>query len=576
MSNFWILSLHVLVISAAVLAVLLVDLFLRQLSRLRLSAADRILFSRGNQPARGRQCIAANSLCDMPGRTVRWPRAGKVLAGQELRWMASLLAVATLSAAVAFPENPAVAAEPTESAKPAAKPAGDWVSFHNGGNTSVTEENLPVRWSPEDGIAWQRELAGYGQSAPVVTGDRLYLTAVEGKDKSHCLVTAVGLADGSTMWEQKYEATVKIPASEMVSRAAPTPLADAQGVYALFESGDLFALATDGKLRWRKTLFDGRAEKFQNQHGFGSSPAQTDDLIIVLVDHAGPSFLTGIRKSDGSAAWQTSRGSRGSWTSPHVTRVDGQDLVIVSSNGSVDAYAAATGKQLWSLKDISGNTVCSATVQGDRVYVGTAPGRRGATAGGTPSPGCLCLQIEPGSEQGYRVLWKAQKASCSFISPLVHQGRVYCVNRTGAVTCVDAETGEIQSVQRVGSSSWAQPIAAGDHLWYFARDGVTTVLQAGSELEQIAVNRFWAEDNPPKAPPAAEEKPSETRPAEEGGSRSGEGGGYGMDPVVYAAVPASGRFIARLGQRLYAVEEASGKPAAAAPSWNSAADRAVE
>lgn len=560
MSDFWTLTMHVLVIAAAVGAVLLVDLFLQQLSRLSRPATEGLSFHRQ------KACIEADSLSEMPGRTTSWKNLGRVLAGQEMRWMASLATAAALSGSSAVAENPAVAAEQVESAKPAAE-QGDWVSFHNGGNTSVTEENLPVRWSPEDGIAWQRELHGYGQSAPVVIGDRLYLTAVEGKEKSHCLVTAVGLADGKTLWEQKYEASVKIPGSEMVSRAAPTPLADSQGVYALFESGDLYALATNGKLRWRKPLFDGRAEKFQNQHGFGSSPTQTDDLIIVLVDHAGPSFLTGLRKSDGSAAWQTSRGSRGSWTSPHVTRVDGQDLVIVSSNGSVDAYAATSGKQLWSLGEISGNTVCSATVVGDRVYVGTAPGRRGPQAGDTPSPGCLCLQIEPDSEQGYRVLWKAQKASCSFISPLVHQGRVYCVNRTGAVTCVDAETGEIQSVRRVGSSSWAQPIAAGDHLWYFARDGVTTVLQAGSELQEIAVNRFWPEDNPPKTQSAAGEKPAETKPA-------GEGSGYGMDPVVYAAVPAGGRFIARLGQRLYAVEEASEQPAAAAPSRNSAADRA--
>jgi len=47
---------------------------------------------------------------------------------------------------------------------------GDWTSFRNGGASQSTSK-LPMRWSATEGIAWQKELIGYGQSCPVILGD---------------------------------------------------------------------------------------------------------------------------------------------------------------------------------------------------------------------------------------------------------------------------------------------------------------------------------------------------------------------------------------------------------------------
>src|SRR5262245_53414058 len=244
-----------------------------------------------------------------------------------------------------------------------------WPSLHNGGNTSINAADLPLSWSPEKAIAWSVALPGYGQSAPVVWDRQVYVTAIEGDDKEWCFVQAHDARNGRRAWQPKFPATVKTKNSYMVSRAAPTPVVDRDGVYALFESGDLHALTHGGKQRWQVALFDATKRKFDNAHGYGASPTQTGKAVIVLVDHRGPSYLLALSKESGKPLWKTERKSRSSWSSPQVARVGGKEQVIVSSTGTVDGYDAETGKLLWSHTGLSGNGTPSVTVQGDRVYV---------------------------------------------------------------------------------------------------------------------------------------------------------------------------------------------------------------
>ena len=73
--------------------------------------------------------------------------------------------------------------------------APGWTSFRNGGESRVAGE-LPTRWTPSEGIAWQIETDGYGQSAPVIQGDQVIVTSVIGQQKEQCAITAYSMADG--------------------------------------------------------------------------------------------------------------------------------------------------------------------------------------------------------------------------------------------------------------------------------------------------------------------------------------------------------------------------------------------
>lgn len=370
-----------------------------------------------------------------------------------------------------------------------ADPAADtWPAFRNGGTSATTAQALPLTWSEKEGVAWKIDLPGYGQSSPVVWKDTVFVTAVDGKQRETGFVLAYDARTGKERWRHTFEPTQKAPWSDTISRAAPTPVVDAAGVYSFFEGGNLIALSHAGKPLWSRALFKEFGE-FQNNHGLGSSPAQTDDTLFVLVDHRGPSYLLAVDKKTGKDRWKTDRKERGSWTSPVVATLGGKLSVIVSSNGSVAGYDAATGKLLWEHEGLAGNTLPSATVAGDLVVVGAGAGRMGADPAAAAKSNCA-LRL---GTKGVEVAWTADKATASYASPIVHRGHAYFVSQAGLVVCIDVKTGAQKYAERIDGPCWATPIAAGERVYCFGKDGVTTVLKAGPTFEKLATNRLFPE-----------------------------------------------------------------------------------
>lgn len=425
-------------------------------------------------------------------------------------------------------------------------PAADWPGFRGTGDGIAAEKTLPTKWSEAENLAWVADLPGYGQSAPVVWNGTVYLTAVDGEQREKGFVVALDATTGKEKWRHAFEPTQKAKWSYLISRAAPTPCADADGVYAMFEGGNLIALSHAGKVRWERSLWADYGE-FQNNHGFGSSPAQTADAVVVLVDHKGPSYLLAVEKKTGKTRWKTDRASRGSWTSPVVADRGGKPEVVASSNGSVAGYDAATGKQTWEVTGFSGNTLPSATVGGGFVVVGGGKGRD--SGGGKEDPkdtvATAAIRLPADGKPGGEVAWKAPQVNASYATPLVADGRAYFVNQVGVVYCLDLKTGKELFAERIAGPCWASPVAAGGHVYFFGKDGRTTVLKAGPAFEEVAVNRLW---DAAKFPRKADPKPE----AGEGKQTKGPSGEY-LDPIVYGVAAADGAFFVRTGTQLYRV-----------------------
>jgi len=416
---------------------------------------------------------------------------------------------------------------------PGVEPApAAWPSFRNGGAGVAAVKELPLTWSPTENVAWKVDLPGFGQSSPVVWGDKVFVTAVDGKQREKGFLLAYDARTGKQLWAHEFEPTQKMTWSETISRAAPTPVVDADGVYAFFEGGNLLARTHDGKPLWERSLAKEFGE-FKNNHGLGGSPAQTDDTLFVLVDHSGPSYLLAVDKKTGKDRWKTDRTSRGSWTSPVVATRGGKAEVIVSSNGSVAGYAADTGKLLWELTGLAGNTLPSATVADGHVVVGAGAGRMGADPAAAAKSNCCLRLVEKAGKPDYEVAWTADKVSASYASPLVYRGYAYFVNQAGVVTCLDLKDGSQKYAERLEGSCWASPIAAGERIYFFGKDGRTTVLKAGPTFERLATNALWDAE---KAEPAG--------PMGFGGT------------TFYGCAAVEGAIFARTGKALYRV----GKP----------------
>jgi outer membrane protein assembly factor BamB len=418
----------------------------------------------------------------------------------------------------------------------AANPAGSdtWPAFRGTGS-GVAAAGLPTEWTETKNVAWSADLPGYGQSSPVVWEGTVYVTAVTGDNREKGFVLAHDAKTGREKWRHTFEPTQKAKWGGTVSRAAPTPCADAAGVYAFFEGGNLIALDHGSTVRWERSLVADYGE-FKGGHGLGSSPAQMADTLFVLVDHGGPCYLLAVDKATGKTKWKADRDGKTSWTSPVVATQGGKPVVVVSSYGTVAGYAADTGAELWKVGGVVGNTLPSASVLGDTVLVGAGVGRGKEPGRDAKSNFCLKLTADDG-KPGYVVVWTAKPGLANYATPLAHGGCAYFVNPVGVLACHDLATGKEHYAERTDGPCWASPIGAGDRVYLFGKNGVTTVVKAGPAFEVIATNRLWA----------AGAKPAGT--AEGGNPPAGE---Y-ADPILYGAAAADGTFFLRTGTRLYRV-----------------------
>lgn len=388
-----------------------------------------------------------------------------------------------------------------------------WPSFLGPIPSSLRSSNLPLEWTPTDGVQWMAEVPGHGQSSPVVWGNKLFVTSVEGSQKDIYYVTCLDVRDGKKVWSHRLKNSVPVANSYYVSRAAPTPTVDAERLVAFFESGDCVALSHYGDVLWQRDLAADEGP-FIAEFGLGASPCQTDDAVFVLLEHDGPSCLLALDKSTGKSLWKTERKSTRSWSSPSIVRVEGMPQIVVSSGGGVDGYNPKSGEKLWTLEDIGGNTGCTPIDCGDgRFLVGASPGRNGENAGSAAQSNCLVQVTNDGSDYSVRKLWVAEGAFPSWASPIMHRGLAYWINRSGVVYCFDAKTGEKVFTERTKQSCWATPFAIDDRIYFFGKDGLTTVLKAGREFRTLVENVTWNPESLPAESPMPEENSEERRQA---------------------------------------------------------------
>lgn len=369
--------------------------------------------------------------------------------------------------------------------------AADWPGFLGGTMGADADVRLPLNWSADSGVTWRTPLPGHGQSSPVQVGGIVYVTAIEGPNKETNLVLAFDLGTGKELWRHESESRLPVKNNAYTCRAAPTPVADEAGVYAFFESGNFVALDAEGKVRWERSLVD-EYGKYEGRFGIGGSLAQLGDQVFVLADNDGPAYLLSLEKATGKTLWKTDRESRTAWSSPIVVPVGGKPQIVVSAAGTVDGYEPTTGKLLWTLDGVGGNTVASPAIVSDgQVLIGASPGRNGESSEGAKQSNLLLKINVDGEKFTPEVVWRNTQATSSFGSPISHGAHAYYTNRAGVLYCIDLATGETAYTARIAESNWATPLVSDDRIYFFGKSGTTTVMAAGGEKKQLAENKLY-------------------------------------------------------------------------------------
>lgn len=403
-----------------------------------------------------------------------------------------------------------------------------WNGFQNGGRLTVA--SLPQSWDAQGkNIAWKVDLEGYGQSTPVVFGDQVFLTSTSGPRKENYHLVAYSLTDGAKRWQKDFSNPSPEENNSYVSRAAPSPVLDSQRLVAGFEGGIVAAYSLDGKLLWEKNLVE-LYGPIKARHGLAASLEQDASNVYIWIEREQDPYVLALNKSSGELVWKSPGVGVTSWSSPRLLNVDGKSQLLCSASGKIVGYDALTGNKLWEFSDLANNTTCTPIPVADgRFLIGASDGRGEQSAGKTAASNGL-IQIKSLGEGKYTAeyLWRAEKATCSFGSPIVAADHVWIVNRSGVLYQLDLATGSQLSAERISAGSvWATPLATKDRLYLFGQKGTTSIVDLATAKE-VASCATW--EDSAAAPPAAM-----------GGS------------VLYAAVSVGQTLLIRRGDALFAV-----------------------
>ena len=95
-----------------------------------------------------------------------------------------------------------------------------------------------------------------------------------------------------------------------------------------------------------------------------------------------------------------------------------------------------------------------------------------------------------GDVTGTHVAWKTKFTGLSQSSPLLIDGRVYVVNDSGILTCLESATGTMLWKERIGPDFAASPIYVDGHMYFFDARGKSTVIEPGPVMKVIATNQL--------------------------------------------------------------------------------------
>lgn len=367
---------------------------------------------------------------------------------------------------------------------------GDWPQFRGTGGRGVSSmAGLPETWSEDSSnVAWRVDIPGLGNSSPIVSGERIYVTSATKTDKKEVerLVLALDLESGELLWKTSLGMAPAGKKHRLNTYAAPTPATDGSHIFVFF--GDLLVcLDLQGQVVWREEIDPDYAEYVH--YGSASSPVLTETAVIVAQDREIPEKPTGwlaaFAKQTGKELWKNSWSDACcSYTTPLVRQRGATEEIIFVHSGSVTSYEAETGEALWKHPLEINQPVASPLMEEDLlvVFSGAHHVRHGAV---------LRLSGE-GRETQTEVLWETNQIIPQTASPVVFDGKLYMVVTKGVMICYDLESGRTIWRHRLGGSGgYHSSLVAGDGKVYVGnRGGSVLVVGTGDGYREVASNRL--------------------------------------------------------------------------------------
>lgn len=416
-----------------------------------------------------------------------------------------------------------------------------WLGFRgtNGAGVAESAAALPAEFGREKNLLW-RTVVPFARSSPVVTRDRVYVTASEGDT---LMTLALDPRTGALLWRREVPRARRMPIYKSNDPASPTPVSDGTNVYVFFAELGLVSYTPDGEERWRVPL-----GPFASFYGMAGSPVISGDTLVLVCDQRQDSFVIALDTRNGSVRWKKSRSNPvEAFSTPVIyTPRGGPAQVIVFGSLTLDAYALADGERLWWVRQIGSYPVSAPALGADMVFVSaqgadeppispfeTAVGKYDANRDGLlqaaemrPNPeigehfgwmdsnrdgaadraeynfvrasmafghGLTAVRLgaAAGDVTASHIAWQVKKQYPYIPSPLLFNDVLYTVRTGGIVMSLNPRTGEVLKTGRVDGALggyMSSPVAGDGKIFMTSVEGKVSVLRAAGQWEVLAIN----------------------------------------------------------------------------------------
>lgn len=340
-------------------------------------------------------------------------------------------------------------------------PQGDGIAF---------QKNTPTDWNGAGGknVVWKVKVPKSGFSSPIIWGDQLFVT---GADAQSRVVYCYDKNSGKLLWEAAADNIEGSPAKMPkvtgdTGLAAPTMATDGRSVFAIFATGDVIALDMSGKRLWARNL--GVPD---NHYGHGSSLIVYKDKLLIQYDTNKAGKLLALDTQSGNTAWETSRNSKISWSSPILVNTGSRTELILTTNPNVNGYDPQTGKELWNIACLSGEVGPSAGYADGMVFAANEYAK------------LVGIKIGGGNPE---IAWEADEFLPEVSSPLAVNGLLYVATTYGVLACYDAKSGEKFWSQEYGDSFYSSPVYADGKVYITDMTGKTHIVKATKDYQLVS------------------------------------------------------------------------------------------
>ncbi len=387
--------------------------------------------------------------------------------------------------------------------------AQDWANWRGPNyNGSTTAANLPVKFSPTEGVKWVANLPGPSAATPIVWKNSVFVTSTDMKTQE-LLAFCFDRRNGNLLWKNSVGTGYRpanqgnaVQIDERGNYASPSPVTDGKRVVFFFGNGDLAAFDMRGNPLWKRNLQKENGD-FCFNWTFSSSPVLYEGKLYMQIlqrnqvvggrgRENSASYLMTLNPDTGKEIWRAERPTNAvnesmeAYSTPIPYEYNGRKEILIAGGDYLTGHDPANGKELWRWGTWNPNhseqwwRLVPSPVAGGGVVLACAPKRAPVYA------------AKAGATTSSSLVWQSQSRSditSDVPTPLFYEGKFYVLSDVKkAITCVEPSTGEpIWSTKIPGiPMCWGSPTGADGKLYFMNLHGEVFVFSAkdGTLLSQ--------------------------------------------------------------------------------------------